>query len=132
MTYALWTVQSLLAALFLMLGGMKVTTPLDQLSQMMGLPGALILFIGVSEVLGAVGLILPALLKIRTGLTPLAAAGLAVIAAGATVFHVVIGDGLMALFPLVVAALSAFVAYGRWQLAPLGARTEPRTLQPAR
>jgi hypothetical protein len=131
MTYALWTVQVLLAVVFLLLGGMKVTTPLDEAAQMSGLPGALILFIGVSEVLGAVALILPGLLKFKTGLTPLAAAGLAGITAGATVFHIVIGDGLIALFPLVVAALSAFVAYGRWQLAPLGARTEPRTLQPA-
>lgn len=131
MTYVLWTLQALLAILFLMLGGMKVTTPLDQLSQLMGAPGALILFIGVSEVLGAVGLILPGLLKIRAGLTPLAAAGLAVIAVGATIFHVVIGDGLMALFPLVVAALAAFVAYSRWQLAPRGARMDRRTLQPA-
>ena len=132
MTYALWTVQALLAALFLMLGGMKVTTPLDQLSAMTGLPGPLIFLIGVSELLGAVGLILPGLLKIKTGLTPLAAAGLTVIALGATVFHLVIGDGLMALFPLVVGILAAFVAYGRWQLAPLVGRSERRTLQPAR
>lgn len=132
MTYALWTVQALLAVLFLMLGGMKVTTPLDQLSAMMGLPGPLIFLIGASELLGAVGLILPGLLKIKTGLTPLAATGLSAIALGATVFHVVIGDGLMALFPLVVGVLAAFVAYGRWQLAPLGSRTARRTLQPAR
>lgn len=132
MTYALWTVQALLAALFLMLGGMKVTVPLDQLSAMMGLPGPLIFLIGVSEVLGAVGLILPGLLKIKTGLTPLAAAGLLAITLGATAFHLVIGDGLMALFPLAVGALAAFVVYGRLRLAPLSARPERRTLQPAR
>ncbi|MCC7367964.1 MAG: DoxX family protein [Chloroflexi bacterium] len=132
MTYALWTVQVVLAVLFLLLGGMKVITPLDQLSQMMGLPGALILFIGVSELLGAVGLILPGLLKIKPGLTPLAAAGLTIITLGATGLHIIQGDATMALFPLVVAGLAAFVAYGRWKLAPPGARAERRTLQSAR
>ena len=132
MTYILWAVQALLAVLFLMLGGMKVTTPLDELSAMMGLPGPLILFVGIAELLGAAGLILPGLLKIKTSLTPLAAAGLAVITLGATVLHIVQGDTMMALFPLVVAALSAFVAYGRWRLAPLRERTEEHTLQTAR
>ena len=132
MTYALWTVQGLLAVLFLLVGGMKLTAPLDQVATQMGLPGALLLFIGVSEVLGALGLILPGLLKIRPGLTPLAAAGLAIITLGATVIHIVLGDGLVALAPLVVAGLAAFVAYGRWQLAPQGRPSARRTLQPAR
>jgi predicted MarR family transcription regulator len=69
--------------------------------------------------LGAAGLILPGLLKIRTGLTPLAALGLSIVTLGATVVHLVNGDGIaMASFPLVVALLSAFVAYGRWQIVP--------------
>jgi putative oxidoreductase len=132
MTYALWIVQVLLAALFLFLGGMKLTTPLDQLAAMMGLPGALILFVGISELLGAFGLVLPGVLKYKTGLTPLAAAGLVVITLGATVLHIVQGDGAMALFPLVVAGLAAFVAYGRTKLAPLPDRSGQRTLASAR
>ncbi len=82
------------------------------------LPGLLVRFIGGCEVLGALGLILPGLLRIRPGLTPLAAAGLVIIMIGATVLTFA-GDGVMpALFPLVVGILAAFVAYGRWRLAP--------------
>jgi hypothetical protein len=119
MTYALWTVQGLLALLFLGLGLMKLTSPIDEISAMMGLPGLLIQFIGTLEVLGALGLILPSLLKIRVGLAPFAAAGLALVALSATVYHLANGDGMsVASFPLIVALLSGFVAYGRWQLAP--------------
>jgi hypothetical protein len=73
-------------------------------------------FIGVVEVLGGFGVILPWLLRIRPGLTPLAAAGLIILMAGATVFTVLTGEIIMALFPLVVGLLAAFVAYGRWRL----------------
>lgn len=87
------------------------------------LPGLLVRFIGVCEVLGALGLILPGLLRIRPGLTPLAATGLAIIMIGATVLTM-IGDGLgAAVVPLVTALLAAFVAYGRWRLAPLRDRS---------
>jgi len=119
MTYALWIIQVLLALLFLFAGGTKLALPLDVLTSMgspnqVHLPGLLIRFIGVCEVLGGLGLILPGLLRIRRGLTPLAAAGLAIIMAGATVLTIM-GDGVMfALMPLVVGLLTAFVAYGRW------------------
>ena len=76
-------------------------------------------FIGVVEVLGAIGLILPPLLKIRPGLTPLAAAGLVIIMIGATVLTLASGDVVPALIPLAVGILAAFVAYGRWRLRPL-------------
>jgi len=72
----------------------------------------------VAEVLGAIGLILPRLLRIRPGLTPLAAAGLVVIMLGATVVTLSIGPVAPALFPLIVGILCAFVAYGRWRPAP--------------
>ena len=121
MSYALWIVQGLLALVFLGLGLMKLVLPLDDPAMTMGLPALFIRFIGFVEVLGAAGLVLPGLLKIRTGLTPLAAAGLAIVTIGATVFHLVNGDGLaMASVPLIVALLSGFVAYGRWHLAPHG------------
>src|ERR671917_230557 len=94
---ALWIVQGLLAALFLFAGGMKLITPVEVLSAMSPFPGEFIRFIGVCEVLGAVGLILPYALRILPGLTALAAAGLVVIMVGATVSTLAIGGGLMAL-----------------------------------
>jgi putative oxidoreductase len=119
MTYALWIVQGLLALLFLALGSMKLAFPVDEMAAQMGLPGLLIRFIGLSEVLGAIGLIVPALTRIRPGLVAAAATGLATIALLATGFHLLNGDGLaIASFPLVVALLAGFVAYGRWRLAP--------------
>ena len=118
MTYALWIVQGLLAALFLFAGGMKLVLPLDALTAQMPLPGLFMRFIGVAEVFGAIGLILPGLLRIRPSLTPLAAAGLVIIMIGATVLTLAGGDVGLALIPRVVGLLSAFVAYGRWRLTP--------------
>src|SRR4030095_12015784 len=83
MSRVLWVVQVLLAALFLFAGVMKLVMPLDQLVGAVALSGALLPFIGVVETLGALGLILPALLRIRPGLTPLAAVGLVIIMVGA-------------------------------------------------
>ena len=81
----LWIVQGVLALVFLFAGGMKLITPIEVLSVMSPFPGEFIRFIGVCEVLGAVGLILPYALRILPGLTALAAAGLVVIMVGATV-----------------------------------------------
>ncbi|MBA2525469.1 MAG: DoxX family protein [Pyrinomonadaceae bacterium] len=123
MNIALWIIQVLLALLFLFAGGTKLVLPIETLTSMgspnqIHLPGLFIRFIGICEVLGALGLILPGLLRIRPGLTPLAAAGLVIIMIGATVLTYA-GDGFaMALPPLVVGLLAAFVAYGRWRLAP--------------
>ncbi len=126
MTYALWIVQGLLALIFLFAGGMKLVLPLEVLTKQMPLPGLFVRFIGVAEVLGALGLILPGLLRIRPGLTPLAAAGLVIIMIGATVLTLAGGDVAPALIPLVVGLLSAFVAYGRWRLAPHRRPTDSR------
>src|SRR5215472_15238454 len=119
MTYALWIVQGLLALTFLFAGGMKLVMPIEEMTKQMPVPlsGSFLRFIGVSEVLGGLGLVLPGLLRIRPGLTPLAAAGLVIIMAGATAITAA-GDVALALVPLTVGLLAAFVAYGRWRLAP--------------
>lgn len=120
MNYALWIIQWLLALLFLFAGGMKLVLPIEEMTKQMPLPlpGLFLRFTGVVEVLGAIGLILPWLLRIRPGLTPLAAAGLAIVMIGATVYTLAAGDFTAALIPLLVGLLSAFVAYGRWRLTP--------------
>ena len=120
----LWVVQGLLAALFLFAGGFKLVASAEQMKGPIDLPLGLLRFIGVAEVLGAAGLILPGLLRIRTGLTALAASGLVIIMIGATVITA-IGMGVApALIPLFVGLLAAWVAYARWRSVPLrGARS---------
>jgi len=114
----LWIIQGLLAALFLFAGSTKLLLPIDVLTSM-GSPNQIVLpvwfirFIGMAEVLGAIGLILPRLLKIRPQLTALAATGLVIIMTGATSLTFA-ADGLApALFPMVVGVLAGSVAYGR-------------------
>ena len=126
MNHALWIVQGVLALMFLFAGGMKLVLPLEKLAGPMPMPGLFLRFIGGAEVLGAIGLILPGLLRIRPGLTQLAAAGLVIIMIGATALTLAGGDVVPALIPLVVGLLAAFVAYGRWRLAPLRGRTGER------
>lgn len=113
-TYALWTVQVLLALLFLFAGGAKLVLPAEEL---VGMPVPFLRFIGVCEVLGALGLILPGLVRILPGLTPLAASGLVIIMIGATVVSVMANGVASALIPLTVGLLAAFVAHGRWRHA---------------
>jgi hypothetical protein len=112
--YALWIVQALLAIVFLCAGGMKLVVPLDVLYTFMQLPlpGIFIRFIGACEVLGAIGLILPGLTRIRPELTSLAARGLVLVMVGAVMFTP--PDALAtAALPVVLGLLAAFVAYGR-------------------
>ncbi|HEY6908293.1 MAG TPA: DoxX family protein [Myxococcales bacterium] len=117
----LWTLQFLLAALFLFAGGMKLVLPVDELTRQSTLPGAFLRFIGVVEVLGAIGLVVPGLTRIRPGLTVAAAIGLLIVMAGAVVLTVQSGEAKTALFPFLVGVLLAFVAWGRLRLAPLPA-----------
>ena len=120
MTYVLWIVQALLALVFLVAGGMKIITPLDVLYAQLPLPlpGVFIRFIGVCEVLGAVGLILPGVTRIRPELTSLAARGLVLIMVGAAMFTPP-EDLSLAALPVAIGLLAALVAYGR---APRTAR----------
>jgi uncharacterized membrane protein YphA (DoxX/SURF4 family) len=112
---ALWTLQVLLALLFLFTGSMKLLLPLQVLLAQMTvpLPGLFVRFIGVAECAGALGLLLPGLMRIKRGLTPLAACGLILIMIGATVVTLVGGQLVPALLPLVVGLLCATIASAR-------------------
>ena len=118
MNVALWIGQGLLAVLFLFGGVVKLTMPIEELTAQVPLPGLLLQLVSAAEVLGALGLVLPGLTRIRTGLTPLAAVGLMLIMVGAVVITAATMDVASALFPLVTGVFAAFVAFGRWQLAP--------------
>jgi uncharacterized membrane protein YphA (DoxX/SURF4 family) len=124
MNIALWIIQALLAALFVFAGGVKLIMPIEEMTQQMpiALPGWFLRFIAVAELLGGIGLVLPWLTRIQPKLTPLAAAGLVIIMIGATVVTLMTGQIAMALFPLAVGILCAFVAYGRgkWNPARVG------------
>ena len=109
----LWVVQGLLAALFLFAGVMKLVMPVEAMAGPVALPGSLLRFVGVAEALGAIGLVLPGLLRTHLELTPLAAAGLVIIMIGAVVITVMGGSVATAIVPLIVGALAASVAYGR-------------------
>ncbi len=124
MTRMLWILQVLLAGLFLFAGGFKLLAPIDLLQQQLPLPGLFIRFLGSVELLGALGLVLPSLLRIRPLLTPLAAAGLVIVMTGATLLTPSFMAGALApaLLPLVVGLLAAAVAYGRWRVAPIQMR----------
>lgn len=132
-----WGIQIVLAVLFLFAGGMKLAMPAAVLAQLSGLPGAFMKFIGIAEVSGALGLVLPGLFRIQRRLTPLAAVGLVTIMSGATVVTLATGKIGGALVPLVVGVLAATVAGRRWTwIAPAarGTRTEsvpeaPRTTE---
>ena len=80
------------------------------------LPVAFIRFIGVCEVLGGLGMILPGLTRIRPGLTPLGAAGLVIIMLGATVVNIANGMAPVAIPTVILGVLAAYVAYGRWHV----------------
>jgi hypothetical protein len=124
----LWVIQGLLAVVFLFAGGMKLILPAEVLTASFPLPALFVRFIGVCEVLGALGLILPGVLRIRTYLTPLAAAGLVIVMIGATTFTVTSMGLVPALIPFVVGLLAATVAHGRYQLAPY--RRSSQTVAP--
>ena len=132
MNRALWIVQVLLALFFALgSGAPKLLVSPEVLPLPIPLPRPFVLFIGVAEVLGGLGLILPGLLGVRPGLTPLAAAGLVLVTIGATVYQLAAGQPESALFAAVVGLLCAFVAYGRSKLAPLRARSHQSEVQPA-
>jgi uncharacterized protein with PQ loop repeat len=119
MNTALWIIQGILAALFAMAGLMKSTQPIDKLVKS-GVtwadrfPLSTVRLIGASELLGALGLILPWLLNTVPILTPIAASGLALVQFLAIFHHAKHKEGKAIFFNIVLLSLAAFVAYGRF------------------
>ncbi len=123
MNVALWILQVVLAGVFLMHGGFMVAPPAEMVEMINAQLGpGLRLFIGVAEVLAAVGLILPGLTRILPGLIPLAAAGLMIVMSSATVLHLVRGEGGSALTTAVLFVLVTVVTYMRWKVKPIAPR----------
>jgi hypothetical protein len=127
----LWVVQGLLAVVFLGAGISKLVLPMEELTREVDYPELFIRFIGVCETLGALGLVLPGITRIRPGLTSLAAAGLVVIMVGAAVLTLAIGGGAAALIPAVVGVLCAYVARGRRPQAAPRHASRPTVVQAA-
>jgi putative oxidoreductase len=123
---SLWVVQALLGLVFLTHSAMLVTQPIAALAEMMVWPGAvpaaLVRFIGICEMLGALGLIFPTAMRIKPTLTPLAAAGLTTILGFAAAFHLSRGEFAALPIALVLSKLTAFVAWGRLAKAPIPPR----------
>ncbi len=121
MNILLWIIQILLGLLFIFSGSMKFVMTVQQMNEQSPVmwPGVFLHFIGICEILGGFGLILPSVLRIKPGLTPLAAAGLAIIMIGATVITLMGPIKGMAVVPLITCLLCILVAYGRWRLRPI-------------
>jgi uncharacterized membrane protein YphA (DoxX/SURF4 family) len=115
----LWVAGGLLAVAYLMAGAMKATQPIDKLAAQMKWPAdypGLTRFIGWSEVLGAIGLVLPLLTGILAWLTPLAALCLVLVQLLAIGFHLMRKEPQIVPVNVVLLALAAFVAWGRLSL----------------
>jgi len=110
---ALWTIQVLLAALFLFAGTFKLGTPAEELARQTGLPALFMQFVSLAEVAGGFGLLLPGLVRIHRELTPVAASGLVLIMIGAVVLSALRVSIGAAVLPLVVGALLVVVVRGR-------------------
>lgn len=123
MRIVLWILQVLLAAMYVWHGWLYVAPPAEMVEMINAMiaPG-LRTFIGVAELLAAVGLILPAATRILPWLTPLAAAGLMIVMASATVFHLSRGETANAIAAVVLFVLVSFVAYMRWKVYPITPR----------
>lgn len=122
----LWIVQVLVGGMFLAIGFMKSTTPIEELARIVPLAGDipwLVRFIGVSEFAGGLGLLLPAALRIRPKLTVLAALALGLVMVLAVLYHVVRGEFSAIGTSLTLGILTAVIAWGRQYKAPILART---------
>jgi putative oxidoreductase len=123
MNILLWVLQGLLALAFFAHGAMFLFPPAAIAEQMnASLPRWFQLFLGVAEILAAVGLTVPGLARAQTWLVPSAAAGIMIVMISATVFHLMRGEISSAVTTLVLLVMATFVAYMRWRVAPIQAR----------
>jgi len=124
MNILLWVLQALLALAFFAHGCLFLFPPAALVDQMnASLPRWFQLFIGVAEILAAVGLTLPGLTRIQPWLVSCAAAGIMIVMISATIFHLARGEVSSAITTVVLLALATFVAYMRWRVAPIRARS---------
>ena len=124
MNILLWVLQVLLAAAFLAHGLLFLFPPASLLAVMnAAINPAFRLFLGVAEVLAAIGLTLPGFTRIRPWLVPAAAAGLMIVMIGAVTLHVKRGEVSSAVTTAILFALLTFVAYMRWRVRPILPRT---------
>jgi putative oxidoreductase len=125
MNIALWILQGLLAAAFLMTGGFKLMTPAEEMVAMgMTVPTLVLRIAGITELLGALGLVLPSALRIQPRLTPIVASLLAFQVGLAAVVHLVLGQVDAIVPPLLLLVLCGIVAYGRFNKSPILARLQ--------
>lgn len=125
----LWVAQILLALGMASAGVIKLVSGDDVLTAYYPIfPALFIRFIGVCELVGAIGVVVPAALRIQPELTPLAATGLAIIMGGAVISTIMMGAASMIVTPLALFLLAVFVAYGRWRLSPIMSRDAERAL----
>lgn len=120
---SLWIAQGLLAAMFIMAGAMKSTQAIEQLATSLPwvaeVPSLLVRFIGISELLGGIGLLLPSILRIQPKLTIYAAIGILIIMVFALVFHIVKAEFSVLGINIVVGLIAAFIIWGRTKKAPI-------------
>ena len=123
MNILLWVLQIVLALAFFAHGGMLLFPPAAIVDQMnASLPRWFQLFLGVAEILAAVGLTVPGFTRIQPWLVSGAAAGIMVVMICATVFHLMRGEVSSAATTLVLLVIATFVAYMRWRVLPIRAR----------
>ena len=119
----LWVLQVLLAAAFFAHGWLFLMPPASVVEQMnASLPRWFQLFLGVAEVLAAIGLTLPGLTRVMPWLVPCASVGIMIVMIAATIFHLMRGEISSAVVTLVLLAMASFVAYMRWRVVPIRAR----------
>ena len=123
---ALWITQVLLAALFLMAGSTKLFQPINEIAKMLPwaaeMPAGMVRFIGLSELLGGIGLLLPSILRIQPKLSVFAAIGLALVQVLAAGFHISRGETSVIGMNFLFMAMAVFVAWGRAKKAPIASK----------
>jgi len=123
MNVVLWIIQALLAVTYVIIGGAKAFQSLEGLSKRMtwvhNVPAALVRFIGIAELLGAIGLILPLVTNIAPWLTVVAAAGLALVQVCAIIFHVSRHEARVVASNVALLLLAVFVLIGRVAIVPI-------------